>query len=418
MKINRISAREIYDSQGWPTVLCEIFLDNGQSVEASVPSGKSKGPYEAVELRDGGPRLAGKGVRCAVETIEQVIAPLFIGREPQALEMDISMIELDGTEDKSKLGANSMLAVSMALYRAEALSEHMELYELFASLYDTETVSMPFPMLNVINGGVHADSNVRIQEFMIVPVMAQTFRSAFEVSVLAFHELGNLLTKMGKKPAFGREGGYVCHFESDFEALDILATVIKVVNDTQPINCVIALDVAASEFYNVQNSTYDWFSKQLSLRDMIEVYQEIASRYPLYSLEDPLTYDDWFGWIELTQVFDQKLQIVGDDLFATHASRIQFGALEKAATAAIIKPNQCGTIAETLQAIATCKASNLNTIVSHRSSETEDSFIADLAVGTSAGQIKSGSCCRSERLAKYNRLLAIEDTLTFAQFDE
>ncbi len=417
MKIERIIGREIYDSQGWPALQCELFLDDGRSVVASVPSGNSVGVYEAVELRDGGERLGGRGLLKAIEHIEHSLAPLLVGKEPQALEMDLKMVEFDGTPDKSRLGANTLLAVSIALYKAQALIEECELYELFAGFFDAETVSMPFPLLNVINGGAHADNNLRIQEFMLMPVGAQTFRSSFEVGVLVFHELGDLLKKRGKSTAVGLEGGYACNFTSEREALDILLEAIEHINKRHTLSCVIALDVAASQFYDVHTGLYTWHDQQFTSDDMINYYTGLVAQYPIYSIEDGLAQEDWKSWIKLTKALEQKAQIVGDDLFVTDVYRIALGAEDHAATSVIIKPNQVGTVAETLQAIALCKSQGLHTIVSHRSAETEDTFIADLAVGTSAGQIKAGSCCRSERVAKYNRLLMIEDQLTFSQFD-
>ena len=413
MRIAQVSARELYDSQGWPTIQCEIILDTGEFVTALVPTGRSVGQYEAVELRDREARMDGMGVRKAIEMIEQVIAPLLVGKEPRALELDMKVIELDGTHDKSRLGANTMLAVSMALYRAEALWHDIELYELFAALYNSETVMMPIPMLNVINGGAHADNNLRIQEFMIVPVGAQNFRAGLEIGITAYHELGKLLAAQGKSLAVGLEGGYASQFSSDYEALDILNEVVELVNAKHSASCMIALDMAASE-WSEQDGIYKWHDAEYTTEDMIVFYKELIATYPLYSLEDPLGQNDWLGWQLLTQELGTKVQIVGDDLFVTNANRIARGIQEQSATAAIIKPNQIGTITETLQAISLCKNQNMNTIVSHRSLDTEDTFIADLVVGTSAGQIKAGAPCRSERVAKYNRLLVIEDTLTFA----
>lgn len=417
MKIDRIVAREIYDSEGWPTVQCEIFLENGASVTASVPSGTSVGAYEALEIYDGGSRLGGRGVQKAVESIERQIAPLLIGQAPNALEMDMLMIELDGSDDKSKLGANAILAVSMALYRAEALVEGMDLYEFVAAICGAQTVSMPFPLLNVINGGVHTNNSLRVQEFLLMPVGAQTFRSAFEVAALTFHELGEILKKAGRSIAVGPEGGYACNFKSEREALDLMLEAIERVNAKHAFSCVVALDVAANEFYDAATGLYHWHDTSLTSDELIAFYQELAADYPIYSIEDGLSEDDWDGWQKLTKTFDQKLQIVGDDLIATNVTRIMVASEERAVTSVVIKPNQVGTITETIQAIMIAQERGLNTMVSHRSRDTEDTFIADLAVGSSAGQIKAGSCCRSERVAKYNRLLMIEDTLTFSQFD-
>jgi len=417
MKIDRILAQEIYDSAGWPTLQCQVILENGDSVMSSVPSGTSVGEYEALELRDGDSRLCGKGVRKAIDSIEQHIAPYLVGQPPQAYEADMKMLELDGTARKAKLGANAMLAVSMALYRAEALCEGMELYEFIATLLGEESVTLPFPLLNVINGGAHTDNNLRIQEFLIMPVGAPTFRSAFEAGVLVFHELGTILKSLEKSTALGMEGGYACHFRTEREALDLLLEAIERVNSKHTLSCVIALDIAASQFYDPETKLYTWHDRKLTTDEMVYFYQDLVTQYPIYSLEDPLSQDDWPGWIMLTQALKEKVQIVGDDLFATEIDRIARGAELHAATSVIIKPNQVGTITETLQSVLACKELGLHTVVSHRSAETEDTFIADLAVGSSSGQIKAGSCARSERVAKYNRLLTIEDELTFSLFD-
>ncbi len=418
MKIKRVAAREIYNSEGWPTVQCELFLENGMSVNASVPSGTSVGIHEAVEFRDGGMRLNGKGVLKAVENIELKIAPLILGQSPKALEMDLRMIELDGTPDKSKLGANAILAVSMALYRAEALCEGVELYELFAELLDMDSVTMPFPFLNLINGGVHANNGLRIQEFMVVPTGGQSFRASFERGVEVFHALGELLRKEGKSTAVGIEGGYVGGFANEKEALDLLFAAVKEVNAKQEFECALALDIAASSFYSAETGLYQWGDDQYTSDQMIAYYEGLISQYPICSLEDGLSQDDWEGWKKLTQALGDTVQIVGDDLCVTDVYRIVKAADEQAATSVIIKPNQVGTITEVLQAISFSKHKGLQAIVSHRSLETEDSFIADLAIGTNAGQIKAGSSCRSEHLAKYNRILAIEDELTFALLND
>lgn len=412
MKIAHITARELYDSQGYPTLQCEIILDSGEFVTALVPSGRSVGQYEAIELRDHEARMDGLGVRKAVEVIEHVIAPLLVGEEPRALELDSRIIELDGTPDKSRLGANTMLAVSQALYRAEALWHDIELFELFAALYNAETVMMPIPMLNVINGGMHATNNLAIQEFLVVPVGAPSFRAGLELGIAVYHELGKVLMALGKSTAVGLEGGYASTFAHEFEALDILSEVVERVNARYAASCMIALDMASSQ-WSIEEGLYLWHQEVYSSEDMIALYKDLVNRYPLYSIEDPLGQDDWFGWQVLTQELGHRVQLVGDDLFATNVQRIARSVQEKAATAAIIKPNQIGTVTEALQAIVLCKDQHINTIVSHRSSDTEDTFIADLAVGTSAGQFKAGAPCRSERMAKYNRLLIIEDTLTF-----
>lgn len=411
MKIVEIIAREIYDSRGWPTVQCDIILDDDSIVSASVPAGLSRSKYESRELRDGGKRLWGMGVLKAIDNIENVIAPELVGQEVHALDMDFKMIEIDGTPDKSHLGANAILAVSMALYRAHAHAEGVELYELIAYICGAESVTLPFPLLNVINGGLHSDSGLGIQEFMIVPVGAADFRSSLELSVTVFHELKNVLKKHGKSTAVGDEGGFAPHFRNYFEALDILMEVLDKVDAGEDGKCVIGLDVAASQLYDHTFGLYQWGDRKITTNELIGEYEALINQYPIYSIEDGLDEDDWAGWQSLTAILESKAQVVADDIFATNIHRIARGIEEKVSTGVIIKPNQVGTITETLQAIRECKESDLNTIVSHRSGETEDTFIADLAVGASVGQIKAGGCCRSERLAKYNRLLEIEDTL-------
>ena len=409
MKITKVQAREIFDSRGFPTLECQLFLDNDVSVLASVPAGKSKGIHEALELRDGGARLFGKGVLKAIEYIEHTIGPELLGKEPDLFLADRLMIELDGTTNKVKLGANTMLAVSMAVTRAQAHAEHLELYELIAHVYGSQTVTLPFPLFNVINGGVHADNNMRIQEFMITPIGGGNFRDTMELGVVLFYELKALLKKAGKIITVGDEGGFACLFSTETEALDFLTEAITKIGNGDHYR--IAIDVAASEFYNEQTHCYDWHGDFLTSAEMIALYTTLVQTYPIYSIEDGLSQDDWQGWMAMMNQMGDKIQIVGDDLFVTSEQRIKHGCLVNAANAVIIKPNQIGTITETLNAIQACAASSMNSIISHRSGETEDTFIADLAVGTSSGQIKAGGCSRSERLAKYNRLLRIEDQL-------
>ncbi len=356
-------------------------------------------------------------MRKAVQHIEEVLAPLFGGREPDAIHMDFQMIDLDGTPDKSRLGANALLAVSQVLYRAHALTESMELYEFFAMVLEMQTVTIPFPLLNIINGGAHAQNNLLIQECLILPVGAPTFRAAYEIGTMVFHEVGALLQSLGKSTAVGFEGGYASRFANEYEALDILLEGIERVNKKHTLSCVMALDVAATQFYDPVSGLYRWHDSYKTSDEMIEVYKDLLKRYPIYSIEDGLAQDDWPGWVKLTQEIEHQAQTVGDDLFVTDVSRIALGIKEHAATSAIIKPNQVGTITEALQAITLCNENGMHTIISHRSGETPDTFIADLAIGTSAGQIKAGGCSRMERVAKYNRILAIEDDLTFSRFD-
>lgn len=409
MKIINVQGREIFDSRGYPALECQLTLENETMVLASVPSGASRGSHEALELRDGDKRLSGKGLKKAIINLENIIAPLLIGKEPNVFEMDKAMLECDGTPNKEHLGANTMLAASIAVVRAQAYLQGMELYEHIARLYGSQTVSLPFPMINMINGGAHADNGLRIQEYMIMPIQGQNFREAFESATHMFHILKRLLQENDKGTGIGDEGGFAPLFEHEFEALDYLVQAMEESGCIE--TCGIALDVAASQFYDPAKKEYDWNGTTLSSEGMIELYLKLVDQYPIFSIEDGLAEDDWEGWINLTRALADKIQLVGDDIFVTNPNRIMHGIKANIGSAVIIKPNQIGTVTQTLQALQLCQQQGFGTIVSHRSGETEDTFIADLAVGTSAGQIKSGGCCRSERIAKYNRLLRIEDQL-------
>lgn len=411
MKISNVIGREIYDSRGLPTIECDLVLDNEVVVTASVPSGTSKGSFEAVELRDGGTRLLGQGVLKAIENLETIIAPALVGKEPDIVGMDLKMIEMDGTENKSNLGANAMLAASMAVCRAQALMNEMELYEFIAMVCDFEAVTLPFPMFNMINGGAHANNDLRIQEFMVIPIGAQSFRGSIEAGVTIYQHVKELLNEQGMSTGVGYEGGFVPHLDDDQEALDLLMEAVER-SGIDSGDVVFALDVAASQFYNKTKKMYDWKGQWVSSTDLIEVYKELAEHYPIYSIEDGLADTDLQGWKQLMDTLGEKVQLIGDDLFATHSERIVMGIENNLAHGAIIKPNQVGTVTETLQAVKLCKANDVAIIISHRSGETEDAFIADLAVGVSSGQIKAGGCSRGERMAKYNHLLRIEDGLT------
>lgn len=435
-KITRLIAREIFDSRGVPTIQAELSLEENITVTSCVPSGASVGKYEAVELRDGGKRLFGKGVTKAIDNIERVIAPQLIGKELSAVDLDQLLIALDGTSNKKKLGANATLAVSQALYRAQAIIEGVELYELLAWVNGQDQVAMPIPMFNVINGGAHADNGLKIQEFMVAPLGAASYKEACEAGMTFSHQLKQVLKDRGKMVAVGDEGGYACAFDDDIQALDcIMDTMVKLgKNGSQVFG--IALDVAASQFYKKDKKKYEWYGgEMITAGDLISLYAELAKNYPIYSIEDGLDEDDWSGWQKLTEVcavpegepamrtispetHGTPCQIVGDDLFCTNVKRIAKGLELGAANAVIIKPNQIGTITEAMQAIQFCQQHGLNTIISHRSGETCDTFIADLAVGTSAGQIKAGGCSRGERVSKYNRLLTIEDHLMRSLMDK
>lgn len=417
MKIIRLISREIYDSRGFPTIECDLMLEDGTYVSSYVPAGASCSQYEAHELRDGGARFMGKGVTKAVEKLEQIIAPILIGKEPEVVNMDVMMLELDGTDDKSNLGANTILAVSMAVLKAQAAVEDLHEYELIAHLCGLEAISLPLPMFNMINGGKHANNDLHIQEFLVVPVDVSSFREAMESSLEVSHELKSVLLKKNKFVAVGDEGGYSCNFKDENEALDSIMEAIENTQSRTKSKFVLALDVAASQFYDEMEKNYSWHSKTLSSEKLIKYYENLVKKYPIYSIEDGLAESDIAGWQLFMETMGDKVQIVGDDIFATNAQRIWEGLEKNLASAAIIKPNQIGTVTETLQAIKLCKENGVNVIVSHRSGETNDTFIADLAVGTSASHIKAGGCSRGERMAKYNHLLRIEDELVLSLLD-
>jgi enolase len=411
MKIAKIEASEILDSRGWPTVEVTLTLSDGRSVTAATPSGASVGKYEALELRDGEERYMGKGVTKAISHIEHFIAPSLLGKEPDTVEVDSMMIQMDDTENKSHLGANAILPVSIAVCKAQALVEELEPYELIGYLCGHETVALPCPMFNVINGGAHANNNLSVQEFMIMPVGMPSIRSAIELGVTVFQTLKEILRKRGDSVAVGDEGGFAPNFESEKEALDTLMEAIKRVQDRYDGTVMIALDVAASQLYTPDKKLYMLQGKRYDSSELIDWYEKLISEYPIYSIEDGLGEDDWAGWQEMTKRLGGKTQLVGDDIFVTNPVRIWEGLRQEVANAVLIKPNQIGTVTETLQAVKLCQEQNRAVVVSHRSGETNDFFIADLATGVSAPQIKAGGCSRGERMAKYNRLLQIEDQL-------
>ena len=416
MKIAKVRGREILDVRGFPIVECLLMLENGHVVTASVPSGISVGAHEAIHLRDqDSKRFMGMGVLKAIEHIDQEIAPLLVGKEPNIVQMDLLMIEKDGTENKSRLGVNAILAVSMALARAHAICEDLELYSFIAHLQGADTVNLPFPWFNMINGGSHEQNGLRIQEFLIMPVTAQSFREATELACIFFYTLQALLEKHGKRPIIGIEGGFAPVFKHDIEALEMLLEVINILDAHNTYR--IGLDVAASQFYNKEEKVYNWNGKFFSSDEMIGLYHDILEQYPIFSIEDGLSENDIDGWQSMSAYFEDKIQLVGDDIFATNPGRIANGIEQCIANAVIIKPDQIGTITETLQAISVAQKNNYGIVVSHRSGETTDTFIADLAVGSSAGQIKAGGCSRGERVVKYNRLLRIEDDLVLNILD-
>jgi enolase len=409
MKIANILAREIFDSRAVPTIECELILSDGQSVTASVPSGISCGSYEAYELRDNEDRFRGKGVLKAIKNIEEIIAPHLIGKDPNFILVDDYMNNLDGTPEKKIIGANAMLAVSLATIKAHALIEHNEVYEFIAQCMGSEDVALPFPMFNMINGGAHATTNLQIQECMLVPVGAQNYRQAYEIAIEIFYAIHDQLTEQKYPIMTGVEGGFILDVDNNIQVLDFLTQVLEEHELDDVVH--IALDMASTQFYDKKTERYLWEGDKLSSEDMIALYVDWSEKYPIYSIEDGLAEDDWDGWKKLMAELGDTMQIVGDDIFATNPTRILHGVQQGIVNSVIIKPNQVGTVTETLQAIKLCKEAGINTIISHRSGETEDTFIADLAVGVKAGQLKAGGPGRGERVAKYNRLLRIEDYL-------
>lgn len=409
-EIAMIHAREILDSRGNPTIEAEVVLSDGSAARAMVPSGASTGEHEAVELRDGdSSRYLGKGVTQAVNNVRNRIAPELVGLDgsDQAM-LDRTMIELDGTDNKSQLGANAILAVSMACARASAQAHGLPLYRYLGGVGAT---LLPVPMMNIINGGAHADNNLDIQEFMIVPAGLPSFAEALRAGVETFHQLKKLLKSQGKVTAVGDEGGFAPSMESADDALSIIMEAIEKAGYTPGKDIFLALDCAASEFYDKEAGLYRYCGKELDTSAMISLYQDLAKNFPLLSIEDGLDENDWNGWKAMTEAMGKETQLVGDDLFVTNTKRLQRGIDSNTANSILIKVNQIGSLTETMDAIQTAQTSGYTAVISHRSGETEDAFIADLAVATNAGQIKTGSASRSDRIAKYNQLLRIADEL-------
>ncbi|MBM4287842.1 MAG: phosphopyruvate hydratase [Deltaproteobacteria bacterium] len=406
-----VNAREILDSRGNPTICADVSLDVGVRAFAMVPSGASTGEHEALELRDGdAKRYGGKGVLQAVENIREVIAPELIGEDPlDQIRLDHLMIELDGTPNKSRLGANAILGVSMAVARAAAEALEIPLYRYLGGVH---AATLPMPMMNIINGGSHASNNVDFQEFMIMPVGGDSFAQALRMAAEVFHTLKKVLSGQGLSTGVGDEGGFAPDLKSNEAALQVIMEAIALAGYQAGTDIVIALDPAASEFY--REGSYVFHKSDGSRRDaagMTALYQDLAAKYPIVSIEDGLAEDDWAGWRQQTVAMGDQIQLVGDDLFVTDVNRLQRGLDEKIANAILIKLNQIGTVTETLDAIRLAQQHGYRAVISHRSGETEDTFIADLAVATGVGQIKTGSLSRSERVAKYNRLLIIEEEL-------
>jgi len=405
--IEKIFAREVLDSRGNPTVQVDCVLNDGSMGRATVPSGASTGTYEALELRDGGKRYLGKGVLKAVENVNKIIAREIEGKSPfNQVDIDKLLIELDGTPNKSKLGANAILGVSLAIMKAASNFLKLPLYRYIGGV---NTKTLPVPFMNVINGGAHADNQLDIQEFMIVPLGAPNFREALRFGAETFHNLKKILKEKGEITSVGDEGGFAPQLSSTKEALDILVEAIERAGYIPGKDIALALDCAASEFYKEER--YYFEGKELDAKGMVDFYEELIKLYPIVSIEDGLAEEDWEGWKVLTERLGDKIQLVGDDIFVTNTERIKKGIKMEVANSVLIKLNQIGTVTETLEAIALSHKSGYTTIISHRSGETEDTTIADLAVGAGTGMIKTGSLSRSERIAKYNRLLVIEEEL-------
>lgn len=409
--IKKVHARQIMDSRGNPTIECDITLSGGAMGRAAVPSGASTGSFEALELRDGGSTYMGKGVLNAVKNVNEIIAPAIMEMDAsKQIELDEKMLELDGTANKEKLGANAILAVSLAAAHAVAKQKNIPLYKYIASVYGNENPNvLPRPMMNIINGGAHADNGLDAQEFMIIPNGAKNEVEAIRMGSEVFHNLKSILKKGGNSTNVGDEGGFAPNFHSCKEALDTIISAIKAAGYKPGEEISIGLDVASSEFY--KEGKYEFEGKSLTSDEMIEFYENLISEYPIISIEDALAEEDWDGWKKITDKIGSKCQLVGDDLFVTNPVRLKKGIESGVANAILIKVNQIGSLTETLRAIKMAQDAKYGVIISHRSGETEDTTIADLAVATNAGQIKTGSMSRTDRMAKYNQLIRIEEEL-------
>lgn len=405
--IEAVDAREILDSRGNPTVEVEVLLEDGAFGRAAVPSGASTGAFEAVELRDGGKRYGGKGVRKAVNAVVEGIGPAITGLEADDQRLvDQAMLDLDATPNKGKLGANAILGASLAVARAASQSAGLALYRYVGG---PNAHLLPVPMMNILNGGAHADTNVDVQEFMIAPVGAPTFREAVQQGAEVYHALKSVLKKKGLATGVGDEGGFAPDLPSNRDALDLIADAVKAAGLKLGKDVVLALDVAATEFHT--KGKYAFEGKKKSAAEMVDYYTELVSSYPIVSIEDPLDEEDWAGWKAITDSLGDRVQLVGDDLFVTNVERLQRGITGGQANALLVKVNQIGSLTETLDSVDLAHRNGYRCMMSHRSGETEDTTIADLAVATNCGQIKTGAPARSERVAKYNQLLRIESEL-------
>jgi enolase 1/2/3 len=405
--IEFIGAREILDSRGNPTVEVEVILDDGSEGRAAVPSGASTGAFEAVELRDGDARYGGKGVNKAVLGVIDQLGPELIGTEASEQRMiDQTMLDLDGTDNKSKIGANAILGVSLAVAHAAANSADLPLYRYVGG---PNAHLLPVPMMNIVNGGAHADSDVDVQEFMIAPIGAATFREALEMGATVYHALKSVLKKQGLSTGLGDEGGFAPNLPQNVAALELISTAVETAGLALGTDIAMALDVASTELFKGGSYTFD--GRTLSSDELTGIFEQWITDFPIVSLEDPLAEDDWAGWSALMGRLGERVQVVGDDLFVTNVSRLQRGIEQKAASALLVKVNQIGTLTETLDAVDLAHRAGFRCMMSHRSGETEDTTIADLAVATNCGQIKSGAPARTDRVAKYNQLLRIEEDL-------
>jgi len=415
VKIQSVHGREILDSRGNPTVEVDVVLDGGASGRAAVPSGASTGQREALELRDGDKkRYQGKGVTKAIANVNGEIATALAGREADQRAVDTFMIESDGTQNKGRLGANALLGVSMALARASAAAARKPLYEHLAGLYGRGTLSLPAPMMNILNGGAHADSSVDFQEFMVMPLGLPSFAEAVRAGAEIFHTLRGILKKKGYSTGVGDEGGFAPSLRSNREALDVVMDAVTQAGYKPGSNVYLALDVASSELWNDDSKKYEFKKSGETTRgadEMVRLYDDWVTQYPIISIEDGLAEGDWDGWKTLTKALGDRVQLVGDDVFVTNPEILKRGIAEHIGNALLVKLNQIGTVTETLDAVAMADDAGYRSVISHRSGETEDTTIADLAVATGAGQIKTGSARRSARVAKYNQLLRIEEAL-------
>jgi enolase len=411
-KISKIIGREILDSRGNPTVEVDLYLADGSYGRAAVPSGASTGSHEACELRDGDKkRYGGKGVLNAVKNVNTVILKALKGKSFDQKSLDSALIKLDGTTNKTKLGANAILGVSLAFAKASSVSEKKPLWKYFKDISKTKTILMPVPMMNILNGGAHAENSTDLQEFMVMPVGAKSFGQALQWGSEIFHELKKILKSRKLNTTVGDEGGYAPTLPSNEAAIEVILEAVKNAGYKAGSQIAIAIDAAASEFYKDGKYVLKTEGKTFSSEEMVSFYENWVKKYPIVSIEDGLSEDDWDGYKLMTKKLGNKLQIVGDDLFVTNISRLKMGIDNNAGNSILIKLNQIGTVSETIDAIQMARNAGFNSIISHRSGETEDSTIADFAVGLGSGQIKTGSLCRSDRTAKYNQLLRIEESL-------